>query len=68
MTGDRSDLLAALIVIGTCAFAIGAASLQKSYLHGSPRCANACAGTASIFHGEKCYCLAADATTKGASR
>lgn len=68
MNADRSDLLAALIVIGVSAFAIGAASLQQAYVHGSPRCENVCRGTASIFHGERCYCLTADATTKGASR
>lgn len=68
MNLDRSDLLAALIVIGMSAFAVGAASLQQAYVHRSPRCENACRGTASIFHGERCYCLAADAATKGATR
>ena len=56
MNEDRSDILAALIVIGVSAFAIGAASLQHAYQHGSPRCAEACAGTSSILHGGTCYC------------
>lgn len=60
MSLDRSDLLAALIVIGVSAFAIGAASLQQAYRHGSPRCVEACAGAPSIFHGDTCYCAHAD--------
>ncbi len=68
MNADRSDLLAALIVIGVSAFAIGAASLQQAYQHGSPRCAEACAGTSSIFHGGTCYCGQPAAKKTGSTR
>jgi hypothetical protein len=53
---DRSDILAALIVIGVSAFAIGAASLQHAYQHGTARCGEACEGVPSILHGNVCYC------------
>ena len=55
-TDDRSDFLAALIVIGVSAFAIGAASLQHAYQHGTTRCGAACEGVPSILHGNVCYC------------
>jgi hypothetical protein len=68
VNADRSSLLAALIVIGVSAFAIGAASLQQAYQHGSPRCAEACMGTSSIFHGGACYCGQPDGKKTGSAR